>query len=92
MAQIIVAVQMVYEQKYVIQYNIPPLLAVGLEGLFGAIILSLLLIPFWYIHVPATFSGSPNGRLEDALDAFAQIHANPMILVALIGTFNIYSY
>lgn len=32
MAQIIVAVQMVYEQKFIMKYNIPPLLAVGLEG------------------------------------------------------------
>lgn len=32
MAQIIVAIQMVTEQKFVLQYDIPPLLAVGLEG------------------------------------------------------------
>jgi len=86
MAQIIVAVQMVYEQQYVIQYNVPPLLAVGLEGLFGAVILSILLVPFYFIHVPSPFGVGPDFRLEDALDAFAQIHANPLILVALIGT------
>lgn len=32
MAQIIVAIQMVYEQKYVMKYDVPALLAVGLEG------------------------------------------------------------
>lgn len=32
MAQIIVAIQMVTEQKFVLQYDVPPLLAVGLEG------------------------------------------------------------
>lgn len=31
-ASVIVSVQMVYEQKYVTKYNVPPLLAVGLEG------------------------------------------------------------
>lgn len=34
MAQIIVAIQMVTEQKFVLQYDVPPLLAVGLEGFF----------------------------------------------------------
>jgi|SRR5687768_2013276 drug/metabolite transporter (DMT)-like permease len=33
-AQIIVAVQMVTEQNYLLQYDVPPLLAVGLEGLW----------------------------------------------------------
>lgn len=32
MAQIIVAIQMVYEQKYLLQYDVPALFAVGLEG------------------------------------------------------------
>ncbi|TKR59946.1 hypothetical protein L596_029550 [Steinernema carpocapsae] len=34
MAQIIVAIQMVYEQKYLEKYDVPALFAVGLEGLF----------------------------------------------------------
>lgn len=33
MAQIIVAIQMVYEQKYLHEYNVPALFAVGLEGI-----------------------------------------------------------
>ena len=32
MAQIIVAVQMVYEERFVMRYNVHPLVAVGLEG------------------------------------------------------------
>lgn len=34
MAQIIVAIQMVTEEKFIFKYDIPPLLAVGLEGIF----------------------------------------------------------
>ncbi|KJH45859.1 hypothetical protein DICVIV_08087 [Dictyocaulus viviparus] len=64
MAQIIVAIQMVYEQKYLIQYDVPALFAVGLEGLFGMTILCILLAPMYYIHVPRTFSTNPEGRLE----------------------------
>lgn len=89
MAQIIVACQMVYEQKwvrewegqrrrkdcrYVQQYDVPALFAVGLEGLFGKwestrwilrflhsgmTILGVLLFPMYYIRVPSTFSTDP---------------------------------
>ncbi|KAE9548381.1 hypothetical protein FO519_008408 [Halicephalobus sp. NKZ332] len=83
MAQIIVAIQMVTEQKFLNQYDVPALLAVGLEGLFGMITLSLLLIPFYYIHVSSTFSRNPYGRLEDVFFAFREIRHNPLILAAL---------
>ena len=82
-AQIIVAVQMVTEQNYLLQYDVPPLLAVGLEGLFGMVILSVLLIPMYYIHVPETFSKNPFHRLEDVFYAFRQIRQRPIILLAL---------
>ena len=36
---------MVYEERFVGQYNIPPLQAVGWEGIFGFFTLGLLLIP-----------------------------------------------
>jgi len=32
MAQVITATQMVYEEKVIKQYNVPSLMAVGLEG------------------------------------------------------------
>jgi len=83
MAQIIVAIQMVTEQKFLNQYDVPALLAVGLEGLFGMTILSLLCIPFYFIHVPSTFSTNPYGRLEDVIFAFKEIRDNPIILLAL---------
>ena len=34
-AQVIVASQMVYEEKFVTKYNVPALQAVGWEGTFG---------------------------------------------------------
>jgi len=86
LAQIIVAIQMVYEEKYLEKYDVPALLAVGLEGFFGVIILSVAIIPMYYIYVPSTFSHNPLNRLEDALDAFRQMGENPMIIVALSGT------
>jgi len=84
MAQIIVAIQMVTEQKFLLQYDVPPLLAVGCEGLFGMLIISVLLIPMYFIHVPPTFSMNPEFRLEDIFFAFSEIAERPVIILALL--------
>ena len=46
-AQVVTAVQMVVEERYVSGKNIPALQAVGYEG-FGVIILGLLLVPMYF--------------------------------------------
>ncbi|XP_028653176.1 solute carrier family 35 member F6 [Erpetoichthys calabaricus] len=85
MAQIIAAVQMVLEEKFVYKHDVHPLRAVGTEGLFGFVILSILLIPMFYIPV-GSFSSNPQHQvLEDALDAFCQMHNQPLIILALLG-------
>ncbi|XP_078131045.1 solute carrier family 35 member F6 [Sander vitreus] len=84
MAQIIVSVQMVLEEKIVYKHDVHPLRAVGTEGFFGFFVLSLLLIPMYFIHV-GNFSDNPRQVLEDALDAFCQIGHQPLILLALLG-------
>ncbi|KAF7690547.1 hypothetical protein HF521_012351 [Silurus meridionalis] len=84
MAQIIVSVQMVLEEKFIYKHNVHPLKAVGTEGFFGFVILTILLIPMFYI--PAGNLGSnPRQVLEDALDAFCQIGHKPLIVLALLG-------
>lgn len=90
-AQIIVAAQMVIEEKFVNGKNIHPLRAVGWEGFFGACILSILLVPFYYIILPPNFCGSSyepalNGscRLEDAIDGLYQLGNNPIIIIAVL--------
>ncbi|XP_056284074.1 solute carrier family 35 member F6 [Pseudoliparis swirei] len=84
LAQVIVSVQMVLEEKFVYKHDVHPLRAVGTEGFFGFFVLSLLLIPMYFIHV-GEFSGNTREVLEDALDAFCQIGHNPLILLALLG-------
>ncbi|KAJ8271024.1 hypothetical protein GJAV_G00121910 [Gymnothorax javanicus] len=84
MAQIIVAVQMVLEEKFIYRHDVHPLKAVGTEGLFGFLILSLLLIPMFYIPA-GRFGSPPRQALEDALDAFCQMGNKPLIIVALLG-------
>nr|CAG4651781.1 EOG090X051P [Triops cancriformis] len=92
LAQIVSAYQVVYEEKYLTKYDINALQVVGLEGVFGFVTLTLLLIPFYYIPVPENFSGNPRNVLEDGIDAFVQMGNNPIIILALsiLGTF-IYS-
>nr|XP_028581113.1 LOW QUALITY PROTEIN: solute carrier family 35 member F6 [Podarcis muralis] len=84
MAQVIVAIQMVLEQKFVYKHNVHPLQAVGTEGFFGFLILSLLLVPMYFIPA-GSFGSGPRRVLEDALDAFCQIGRAPLIAVALLG-------
>ncbi|XP_069702216.1 solute carrier family 35 member F6-like [Periplaneta americana] len=85
-AQVIAATQMVLEEKFVSGLDIPALQAVGWEGIFGFSILGLLLIPFYFIYVPAPFSDNPRNVLEDALEAFVQMGNNPWLICAIIGT------
>ncbi|XP_050530933.1 solute carrier family 35 member F6-like [Daktulosphaira vitifoliae] len=88
-AQIITAVQMVYEEKYVVSNDIPPLQAVGWEGVFGFLSMSILLVPFYFIIVGLPFANNSRGSIEDFPDAIIQIMNNKLILLALIG--NIFS-
>lgn len=84
MAQIIVSVQMVYEERVINRRNIHPLAAVGWEGFWGAIVLGLLLIPFYYIKA-GQFSNTAEHRLENVPDAFKQMGNNPVIIAATVG-------
>ncbi|XP_017267268.1 solute carrier family 35 member F6 [Kryptolebias marmoratus] len=84
MAQIVASVQMVLEEKFVYKHDVHPLRAVGTEGLFGFIVLSLLLFPMYFIYV-GSFSNNPRQVLEDSIDAFCQIGHKPLILLALLG-------
>ncbi|XP_050442960.1 solute carrier family 35 member F6-like [Adelges cooleyi] len=88
-AQIITAIQMVYEEKYVVSNDIPPLQAVGWEGVFGFLMMSVLLVPFYFIIVGAPIANNSRGSIEDFPEAIVQIMNNKVILLALIG--NIFS-
>jgi drug/metabolite transporter (DMT)-like permease len=86
LAQIITATQMVFEERFVGSLDIPSLQAVGWEGTFGFAVLSVLLVPMYFIHVPARFTNNPRGVMEDAIDAFFMIKNNHLLLVPLTGT------
>ena len=83
MAQIIIAVQMTYEQKFIVKYDVPPLQAVGWEGIWGLTVLGLLQFAFYFI--PASFSSIRPERLENVIDAAYQIGNSRNLVLATIG-------
>lgn len=85
-AQVITAIQMVYEERYVAGMDIPALQAVGYEGLFGFTTLGLLLVPMYFIKVGAPFNNNANGSLEDLPDALVQIKNSWQLMMAISGT------
>lgn len=85
-AQVITAIQMVYEERFVAGMDIPALQAVGYEGLFGFTTLGLLLAPMYFIKVGAPFNNNAHGTLEDLPDALVQIGNNWQLVMAITGT------
>ena len=87
-AQVVTAVQMVVEERYVSGKNIPALQAVGWEGVFGMTILGLLLIPMYYIPAVDGLSEMESGgsHFEDAIDGFFQIKNSIQLLLCICGT------
>jgi len=85
-AQVIVATQMVYEEKFISKYNVHPLKAVGWEGTFGFLTLSTLLIPMYFIKVGPAIGHNPRHVLEDVYDGLYQLAHNPQLAGAFFLT------
>ena len=82
-AQIFMSFQFVYEEKVLSSYDIAPLQAVGWEGLYGLIIMSVVLVPLSYIDIgTCTLSNSPSPpwTLENPIDGFIQLGNNGLLL------------
>jgi drug/metabolite transporter (DMT)-like permease len=79
-AQVVVAVQMVVEEKFISKYNVPALQVVGWEGIWGFTFLSILLIPMYFI--PGESAGN---HFENAPDAFVQMGNSAVLSIAIAG-------
>lgn len=77
---------MVYEEKFLAKYDVPPLQAVGWEGTFGFLTLATLLIPMYFIPVGPKFGNNPRHVLEDAYDGIYQLFHNGQLMTAFCGT------
>ncbi|XP_044763609.1 solute carrier family 35 member F6-like isoform X2 [Coccinella septempunctata] len=85
-AQFLTATQVILEEKFVVAKEVPPLQAVGWEGIFGFFSSALLLVPLCFIYVGEPFSNNSSGTMEDVVDGFLQMYNNWKILVATIVT------
>ena len=95
LAQVITAVQMTIEEKLIKKYKVPPLQAVGWEGIFGFFTVAIAMIPMYFIswHLPSTDDvWQMNIRFEDAIDAFVMLGNNWKLLFASTGAVNSISF
>jgi len=79
-AQVVTAVQMVVEEKFVGGYNVSALQAVGYEGCWGTMILSTALIGLYFIPSEAGVLGS----FESTPDAISQVGSSGALLLAIL--------
>jgi hypothetical protein len=77
-AQIFTATQFVVEEKIMARYSVAPLVAVGLEGFFGALSVALL-VPIILPFLP-TDADSPYAIWFDIPRGWRQMSSNPTVL------------
>jgi len=83
-SQLFTGLLMISEEKFLSKYYIPPMQAVGLEGLWGCSIYIILLPIMYYVpcHVENVCN---NGVIEDSVAALHQVFASTNLLIAVIG-------
>eukprot|EP00308_Calcidiscus_leptoporus_P004882 CAMPEP_0119367420 /NCGR_PEP_ID=MMETSP1334-20130426/14197_1 /TAXON_ID=127549 /ORGANISM="Calcidiscus leptoporus, Strain RCC1130" /LENGTH=265 /DNA_ID=CAMNT_0007383823 /DNA_START=491 /DNA_END=1288 /DNA_ORIENTATION=- len=79
LAQLAVAAQMCIEERLVAGRDMPALLAVGCEGMWGLLVLGTLLVALQ--HLPSA-GGLP---IEDTIDAAVQVRNRPHLMILLLG-------
>jgi len=80
-AQIVTAIQMVIEEKFVGGQNVPALQAVGWEGCWGLCFISVVLVAMYFIPDDS----HKTGKFEDSYDAMTQISNSWKIALATCG-------
>lgn len=89
LGQVLQAGQYVIEEKLMKGINVPPLLMLGIEGLFGTLVMLLIGAPLLY-----WLPGNDYGSLENSLDTFVMLKSSwslswiCLIYILSIWTFN----
>eukprot|EP00727_Mastigamoeba_balamuthi_P005813 m51a1_g1851 putative solute carrier family 35 member f6 (369) ;mRNA; f:596757-598376 len=83
-AMLISGTQMVVEEVLVKRRGYAPLQVVGMEGLLGSLVMSLVVLPVFYVIPGSQPSSMVRGSYENAVDAFLQIgNSVPLLLFVL---------
>lgn len=78
--QVLASVQMVVEEIFLKSGNYSPFNVVGMEGMFGTLIMGLFVLPLCYF-----LPGDNLGSYENAIDAFVQVGQAPGLLALVIA-------
>lgn len=79
-AQLFTATQYILEERLLSKYNLHPLRAIGLEGMFGLLFLILAMPPLYFAV------GRTEGSWFNIPEAWAQITSNPTIYISALGS------
>ena len=86
LAQFFTAIQLVLEEKFMKKFRVHPLQAAGLEGVYGFLAMSGILVLMYFIHkAPPYLSqhfNQTHARFEDSIDAFAMMGNNVQLLMS----------
>lgn len=74
--QLVSACQMIIEELFLKKRNFPPLQVVGMEGMFGFLLMTFIILPSMYF-VPGS---DANGSYENSLDALVQMGNNGKLM------------
>lgn len=75
-AQVVSAIQMVLEETYLKDRKLPALIVTGMEGVFGTVLMLLLVMPLVYVIPGDQRSSMDHGSQENSIDAAVMIGQN----------------
>lgn len=84
MSQIMIAMQFVFEEKFMDKHSIDPLKVVGMQGCYASLGSLILIIVFTYVP-SGPFSTLPDSHIVDLKDAFLQMRSSPIVAVCVVG-------
>lgn len=82
-AQCFVAALMVVEEKLLSGTTLDPLYVVGMEGFWGCLIFAIMLPIFQTVNCTGTMCHE--GKIEDTIATFREMHQNPVIFYQFVG-------
>jgi len=80
LAQVFQAIQFIVEEKFLVKYHTPVLLAIGSEGIWGLLVVSLSL---FVVRIPG---GADGGRMDDLHQAVIEIRGNSTLQWSAAGS------
>ncbi|KRZ75502.1 Solute carrier family 35 member F6 [Trichinella papuae] len=83
-AQVIKAIQLTYEEYFIIKYDVSPLVMLCIEGPFGVLLSTAFCIGFYFVKASPILTNDPDGHLENPIEMFNQILDNCILLVPII--------